>query len=62
VKPAALPAPVALKPKPRPVAFVGEEEIRAAMKRKEKILVGPKTIITPLARDLAKEWDVLVRE
>jgi acetaldehyde dehydrogenase (acetylating) len=61
-KPAAAPAPVVLKPKPRPVAFVGEEEIRAAMKRKEKILVGPKTIITPLARDMAKEWDVLVRE
>ncbi len=62
VKPATPPAPIALKPKPRPVAFVGEEEVRAAVKRKEKILVGPKTIITPLARDLAKEWDVLVRE
>ncbi len=62
VKPPAAPAPAAWKPKPRPVAFVGEEEVRAAVKRKEKILVGPKTIITPLARDLAKEWDVLIRE
>ncbi len=62
VKPTAPPPPTALKPTPRPVAFVGEEEIRAAVKRKEKILVGSKTIITPLARDLAKEWDVLVRE
>ncbi|MGH9554744.1 MAG: aldehyde dehydrogenase family protein, partial [Terriglobales bacterium] len=61
-KSAAPPAPAVLKPKPLPVAFVGEVEIRAAMKRKEKILVGPKTIITPLARDLAQEWDVLVRE
>ncbi len=61
-KPASQAAPVALKPKPLPVAFVGEAEIRAAVKRKEKILIGPKTIITPLARDLAKEHDVLVRE
>ncbi len=61
-KPAPPAAPVAMKPKPLPVAFVGEEDIRAAVKRKEKILVGPKTIITPLAHDLAKEWDVLVRE
>jgi acetaldehyde dehydrogenase (acetylating) len=61
-KPASHPAPIPMVPKPRPVTFVGEEEIRAAVKRKEKILVGPKTIITPLARDLAKEWDVLVRE
>jgi hypothetical protein len=51
-----------MKPKPLPVSFVGEEDIRAALKRKEKILIGPKTIITPLARDLAKEWDVLVKE
>lgn len=61
-KAASPPAPVAMKPKPLPVAFVGEEDVRAAVKRKEKILVGPKTIITPLARDLAQEWDVLVRE
>jgi acetaldehyde dehydrogenase (acetylating) len=61
-KPAASAAPVVMKPRPLPVAFVSEEDIRAALKRKEKILIGPKTIITPLARDLAKEWDVLVRE
>lgn len=61
-KPPAASTPVALKPKPLPVAFVGEVEIRAAIRRKEKILIGPKTIITPLARDLAAEHDVLTRE
>jgi acetaldehyde dehydrogenase (acetylating) len=48
-------------PKPRAVDFVSEAEIRAAVKRKGKIFVGPKTIITPAARDLAAEYDVLVR-
>ena len=46
--------------KPRPVPFVSEAEVRAAVRRKEKILVGPKTIITPAARDLAQEYDVFV--
>ncbi len=55
-------APVAVKPKPRPVDFVSEVEIRAAVKRKEKIIVGKKTIITPLARELAAQYDVLVIE
>jgi len=62
--PAASPtAPVPRIPEPprlkaRPVDFVSEAEIRAAVKRKEKIVVGPKTIITPAARDLATEFDV----
>ncbi len=55
------PAPAAPALKPRPVDFVSEAEIRAALKRKAKIFVGPKTIITPAARDLAAEYDVLVR-
>ena len=38
--------------------FVSEEEIRAALKRKEKIVIGSKTIITPAARDLAAQHDV----
>jgi acetaldehyde dehydrogenase (acetylating) len=49
----------AYKPKVRPVDFVSEAEIRAALKHKEKIVVGPKTIITPAARDLAAQFDVL---
>ena len=51
---------IAYKPKPRPVAFVSEAEIRAAVKSKQKIVVGPKTIVTPAARDLAAEYDVFV--
>ena len=65
---AAAPAPVAAPPrpeapalKPRPVEFVSEAEVRAAVKRKEKILVGRKTIITPAARDLAAQHDVFVK-
>ncbi len=48
------------KTKPRAADFVSEAEIRAAVKSKQKIVVGPKTIITPAARDLAAEYDVLV--
>ncbi len=55
-------APPPAKLKPHPVEFVSEAEIRAAVKRKEKILVGSTTIITPAARDLAAEYDVLVHE
>jgi len=51
-------APEPPRLKARPVEFVSEAEIRAAVKRKEKIVVGPKTIITPAARDLAGEFDV----
>ena len=50
--------PPVSRPKPRPVDFVSEEEIRAALKRKEKIVIGSKTIITPAARDLAAQHDV----
>ena len=45
----------------RPVDFVSEAEVRAAVKRKEKILVGRKTIITPAARDLGAQHDVFVK-
>ena len=55
------PAPRVPEPpriKARAVEFVSEAEIRTAVKRKEKIVVGPKTIITPAARDLAAQFDV----
>jgi acetaldehyde dehydrogenase (acetylating) len=50
--------PPVSRPKPRPVDFVSEEEIRVAIKRKQKIVIGSKTIITPAARDLAAQHDV----
>ncbi|MGC2322369.1 MAG: aldehyde dehydrogenase family protein, partial [Terriglobales bacterium] len=36
--------PPVSRPRPRAVDFVSEEEIRAALKRKEKIVIGSKTI------------------
>jgi acetaldehyde dehydrogenase (acetylating) len=42
------------------VNFVCEEDVRTALKKNEKIYVGPKTIITPAARDLGTQKDILV--
>jgi acetaldehyde dehydrogenase (acetylating) len=39
--------------------FVGEAEVRLAIARGQTILVGPDTIVTPLARDLGREKGVL---
>jgi acetaldehyde dehydrogenase (acetylating) len=41
-------------------AFVSESDVRGAMARREKIFIGPKTIVTPSARDLASAHEVLV--
>jgi acetaldehyde dehydrogenase (acetylating) len=40
--------------------FVSENDVRRAMTRSEKILIGPKTILTPSARDLGLEHEVFV--
>jgi len=42
------------------VDFVCEADVRDALKQKRKIYVGPKTIITPAARDAAERSDILV--
>jgi hypothetical protein len=34
--------------------------VRQAIKDKQKIYIGPKTIVTPSARDLANASDILV--
>jgi acetaldehyde dehydrogenase (acetylating) len=47
------------EPPPRPVDFVCEADVRAAIDEKRKIYIGPGTIITPSARDLAGAADVL---
>jgi hypothetical protein len=44
----------------KPVSFVCEEDVRAAIRENRKIPIGPKTIITPSARDLAGPFDILV--
>ena len=42
------------------VDFVGEHDVRIAIQKSQKIYIGPKTIVTPLARDLAAAHDTLV--
>lgn len=52
----------AVKPRqPRPVDFVSEDDVRQAIQKGEKIYVGPRTIITPSARDLGEPREVFVR-
>ncbi|MFZ0634293.1 MAG: hypothetical protein WAM08_02130, partial [Candidatus Acidiferrales bacterium] len=40
--------------------FVSENDIRIALLRKEKIFIGPKTIVTPSARELGDTHEILV--
>jgi hypothetical protein len=42
------------------VDFVCEADVRDAIKQNCKIFIGPKTIVTPSARDLAMPSDILV--
>jgi acetaldehyde dehydrogenase (acetylating) len=42
------------------VGFVSENEVREAISRGEKIFIGPKTIVTPSARDLGGEHEIFV--
>ena len=58
--PGAPPAPAAPSA-PTPVAFVCEDDVRAAIKEGRQILIGEKTIITPAARD-AGEASRIFRE
>ena len=58
------PAPVAAPappPSPAPVPFVCEDDVRQAMRHDRKIFIGPKTILTPSARDLGEQYGVLVQ-
>ena len=53
----------ASKPEVLPIIvaeFVSESEVRQAMGRGVKIFIGPKTIVTPSARDLASDNDIFV--
>ncbi len=62
------PVPSAIPPKSETTAkrvvqispFVCENDVRRAMTRSEKIFIGPKTILTPSARDLGLEHQVFV--
>jgi acetaldehyde dehydrogenase (acetylating) len=73
IKPAAKPAvtiaasssaiPIEAKPAPpkfRVVDFVSETDVRTALSSGQKIYIGPKTILTPSARDLGGAHDIFV--
>ena len=45
----------------QPVDFVCEADVRAAIRENRKIHIGPQTVVTPSARDLAEPSDILVR-
>jgi hypothetical protein len=42
------------------VEFVCEEDVRQAIRENRKIYIGPRTIVTPSARDVAAPSDILV--
>ncbi|SRR5579883_287233 len=64
--PAPAPPPVSAPPAPAEIAapmvmdFVCEADVRAAIRDGRKIYIGPKTIVTPSARELAAPSDILV--
>ncbi len=45
----------------KPVDFVSEDDVRQAIKRGEKIVVGSRTIITPSAHDMGDPLEIFVR-
>ncbi|MGA8220456.1 MAG: aldehyde dehydrogenase family protein [Candidatus Acidiferrales bacterium] len=53
-------AAAAPEPAVQVVEFVSENEVRTALSRREKIFIGPKTILTPSARDLGDEHEVFI--
>jgi len=60
--PASEPAkPIAAPPAPKPVEFVCEDDVRRAITKGQRIPVGPRTIITPAARDLGEAREVFTR-
>ncbi|MBS1829867.1 MAG: aldehyde dehydrogenase family protein [Acidobacteria bacterium] len=57
------PPPPPQKPAEPPVQvtdFVCENDVRDALRQARKIFIGPKTIVTPAARELANQHDILV--
>jgi acetaldehyde dehydrogenase (acetylating) len=68
-------APEALPPKPAPIPssvphplpppievaeFLSENDVRMALTRNRKLYIGPKTILTPSARDLGNEHEIFI--
>ncbi len=64
-KPAPIPtaAPPTPHPLPPPIEvaeFLSENDVRMALTRNRKLYIGPKTILTPSARDLGNEHDIFI--
>ena len=57
---AAAAAPALPTPEIQVSSFVSETDVRSAITRQEKIFIGPKTIVTPSARDLGAAHEVFV--
>lgn len=59
------PAPAAAAKPPAPAIeisdFVCENDVRAAIQASRKIYIGPRSIVTPAARELADRYDILVQ-
>lgn len=60
--PAAAPSAPIEPPRPQitVVDFVCEADVRAAISQGRKIYIGPRTIVTPAAREVADQHDILV--
>ena len=58
--PAACAIPAAAAPPVDIAPFVCEDDVRQAMRKNQKIHIGPRTILTPSARDLGAQYDILV--
>jgi hypothetical protein len=43
-----------------PADFICEDDVRRAAREGRKLLVGPRTILTPAARDAGAAFDTLV--
>ena len=43
-----------------PAAFVCEDDVRTAARAGDRIVIGPRTIVTPAARDAATGAEVFV--
>ncbi len=56
----AKPAVQAPRPKVEIVPFVCESDVRNAIQQERKIYIGPKTIVTPAARELGDQHGILV--
>lgn len=51
----------AAPPKPKPVEFVCEDDVRRALVKNEKIYINARTIITPAARDMGDAAEVFAK-